>query len=217
LNNAQKQIIKGLLLEFHCGMIISNKHKEFYMKKLLLVMLIGALFMYGCGGKSESIPVVGEWEAFNDGNDGGDSTIEMEIIEKDGMAAYRFTGEVTEEFIYGFTGWQIHPDEDSLEALKTAKGISFKVLGDDQFYSVKYRVRAVTDWAHHEYLFETEAGKELTIEVPINLFIQPSWGNSLGFLNERLMSTVFDISFQTHESWRPGPYDITIWDVRIMQ
>ncbi|MDR2965069.1 MAG: CIA30 family protein [Treponema sp.] len=186
------------------------------MKKLLVVMLIGALFMFGCG-KSASIPVTGEWEPFTDANDNGDSTIEMEIIEKGGMTAYRLYGEVTEAFQYGFTGWQINPDEDTLEALKKAKGISFKVTGDGQLYSVKYRVSTITDWAHHEYRFEAEAGKELTIEVPINMFTQPSWGTPVGALNERLMNNVFDISWQTHESWRPGPYDITIWDVRIMQ
>ena len=191
------------------------------MKKILLVMLIGALFMYGCGGKSSGIPVTGEWETFSDDTNEGNSTIAMEVTEKDGMTAYRFTGLVTDDsydgYVYGYTGWQINLDEDSLEALKTAKGISFKVLGDDQYYIIKYRISDVEDWAHHEYIFETEAGKELTIEVPIEFFMQPAWGTSLGPLSARNMQNVISLSWQTHESWRPGPYDITMWDVRIME
>ena len=187
------------------------------MKKILLVMLIGTLFMYGCAKKSAGIMVVGEWAAFTDDSNGGDSTIELVEIEKDGMTAYRLTGIVTEEFVYGYTGWEIDPDVDTLEALKTAKGISFKVLGDGQDYIIKYRISDVQDHAHHEYRFETKAGEELTIEVPINFFHQPAWGADIGALGQRNMQNVTSISWQTHESWRPGPYDITLWDVKVMQ
>ena len=190
------------------------------MKKILLVMLIGALFMYGCGGKSAGIPVTGEWESFDDDDNGGNSTITMEVTEKDGMTAYRFTGLVTDDsydgYIWGYTGWQINVDGDSAEALKTAKGISFKVIGDGQDYLIKYRISNVRDHAHHEYRFTAE-DQATTIEVPIEYFMQPSWGSSVGPLDERNMQNAFSLSWQTHESWRPGPYDITLWDVRIMQ
>jgi len=192
------------------------------MKKILLVMLVGALFFYGCSGtKSESIPVIGEWAAFSDDGNGGNSTIEMAEIEKDGLIAYRFTGLVTDDsydgYVYGYTGWEVTPDADTLEALKTAKGISFKVIGDGQDYLIKYRISNVTDHAHHEYRFETDPGQEVTVEIPINFFMQPSWGTEVGALSERNMQNVTAISWQTHESWRPGTYDITIWDVKVMQ
>jgi len=186
------------------------------MKKTILVMLIGVLF---CAGAvfAQGIPYVGDWEVFSDVNDGGDSTITMATSQRDGMTAYRFTGNVTTKYQYGFVGWMISPNPATLEALRTARGISFKVLGDGKRYTVKYRISNVRDHAHHEFHFDTVAGQVQTVEVQMRMFQQPAWGNSVGSLNAARMRNVQDISFQTHEGWRPGSYDITVWDVRILQ
>jgi len=162
-------------------------------------------------GFGEGVPIVGEWEAFTDVNDGGDSTVTMEVIEVDGMPAWKFTGNVTTKFQYGFVGWQLVPDADTLELLKTAKAISFRFVGDGKRQTVKYRISSVKDHAHYEYHFFGDAGVPERIEVPMRFFQQPSWG-SPARMNQ---ANVEDISWQTHESWRPGTFEITIWDVRV--
>ncbi len=190
------------------------------MKKMWLFMLVGVLFFAGGGvAFSQGTPVVGEWEAYTDVNDGGDSTITMTQVTEDGQPAYRLTGNVTTKFQYGFTGWQITPNAATLAVIKTMKATStltFKVKGDGKRYTVKFRSNRVKDYAYHEFHFNTTAGQTQTITVQFRQFMQPSWGSSVGSLNA---ATIDDMCFQTHEAWRkPGqavPYDITVWDLRI--
>ncbi|MDR1868640.1 MAG: CIA30 family protein [Treponema sp.] len=165
----------------------------------------------GDAGFGEGIPYVGEWVVFTDENDNGNSTIKMDVTEKDGMPAYRITGNVTTKFIYGFVGWMITPDAETLENLKNARAISFKFVGDGKRQTVKYRISNVKDYAHFEYHFFGDAGVEERVEVPVRFFQQPSWGIPVR-MNK---ANVEDISWQTHESWRPGTFEITIWDVRV--
>ena len=166
------------------------------------------------GGEASSVPYTGLMVTYTDENDKGDSTIQMEEIEMEGMPAYRITGGVTTKFIYGFVGWMFIPDEATLENLKNAKAISFKCIGDGKRETVKYRISSVKDHAHFEnhFIAETEV---VYVEVPIKYFQQPSWGSPVR-MNQ---ANVEDIAWQTHESWRvPGtstPFEITIWDVRI--
>jgi hypothetical protein len=162
---------------------------------------------------SQGTPIVGEWKTFSDAdNDGGDSTVTMTTGTKDGMTTYTFKGNVTTKFQYGFIGWQVVPDAPTLAVLKRAKGISFKCIGDGKRYTVKFRIDTVTDWANHEYNFNTRAGQEMAINVPLGMFMQPAWASPKVAMNP---SRVFDVSFQTHENWRPGSFEITVWDLRV--
>jgi len=185
---------------------------------ILCAALCGAV-VFSCassgGGASEAtgetVPYVGVWEGYTDINDGGSSTINVEETEKDGMTAYRVTGNVTTGFIYGFVGWQVTPDAATLENLKNAKALSFKFIGDGKRETVKYRISNVKDYAHYEYHFFGEPGEETYVEVPIKFFQQPSWG-APARMNQ---ANAEDICWQTHESWRPGTFEILIWDVKI--
>jgi len=186
------------------------------MKKTLLLIFAGLLFFAGTAF-SQSTPVTGEFEAITDASDGGSSTVKMEETTRDGMKAWRFTGEVTTQFQYGFAGWELKPDAASLtrmRALRNTSTVSFKVLGDGKRYTVKFRMpqRIITDWAHHEFHFNTRAGEVQEVTVQIRQFQQPAWSSSPVNMQIR---QVDDISWQTHESWRPGTFDITVWDIKI--
>jgi hypothetical protein len=187
------------------------------MKKTLLLLVIVCVLSVGFAF-SQGIPYVGTLETFTDDNDGGDSDVTMTEGTRDGMTAYTFKGGVTTKFQYGFVGWQFSPDAATLANLKKAKGISFKCIGDGQRYTVKYRIDTVTDYANHEFSFNTRAGQVMTIEVPMRMFMQPAWSNDKKPMNQ---ARAVDISWQTHEVWRVGgtrtPFEITIWDVRMMQ
>ena len=193
-------------------------------QKVVVLVLCVALVagVLSCGTKSSGgdagfgpgVPVVGEWEVFTDENDKGNSTVKMEIVEREGMPAYHITGNVTTQFQYGFVGWMITPDEATLALLKTARAISFKCEGDGQRQTVKFRISSVRDYAHFEYHFFGEPGETTYVEVPVRFFQQPAWGNPTR-MNQ---NNVEDISWQTHESWRKAagsPFEITIWDVRV--
>lgn len=183
------------------------------MKKTLLLLVITMVLSVGLAFSADA-PVVGEWKTFSDSDsDGGDSTITMTTGTRDGMTTHIFKGNVTTQFQYGFVGWQIDPDAATLANLKKAKGISFKCIGDGKRYTVKFRINTVEDWAHHEYSFNTRAGEVMSFEVPMNRFMQPAWTNDRKPMRA---DRVFDVSFQTHEMWRPDTFEITVWDLRVM-
>jgi len=192
-------------------------------QKALFLLFCGALcvvFVTCTSGPSiQELPrylLTGEWFAYNDESDGGDSTsileAKEEVIDGETVTTYTVHGNVTTKFQYGFAGWGLEPDEISLERIKAAQGFSFKILGDGKRYSLKFKTSDVKDFAYHEYIFATVAGEVSTMEVPIRFFIQPSWSNTPVRLRQE---NVIGVEFQTHESWRPGTFEVKVWDIMV--
>jgi len=205
------------------------------MKKatVVLLVLIGALcaMALSCassgGGKAASSELgtgtlaIGEWRPYDDqeGNDGS-STSELteaeEVIDGQTVKTYTVKGNITTKYQYGFAGWAIDPDEETFERFKKATGFSFKILGDGQRYTIKYKTTdCQMDHCYYEYGFNTEAGEVVYVEVPIKMFMQPSWGQWKR-LNQ---NNVFGVEWQTHENWRKStttnPFEIKIWDFKV--
>jgi hypothetical protein len=200
-------------------------------QKTLLLVLCGALcaIILSCassGGSAKNPKsmeglgtgtlAVGEWFAYVDAEDGGDSTCELktaeEVIDGETITVHSVKGNVTTKFQYGFAGWGINPDDATLELIKSAKALSFTILGDGKRYAIKFKTSDVRDYAYHEYLFNTEEGVPLTIEVPMGFFIQPSWTGDPKRLKPE---NVVGVEWQTHESWRPGTFEIKTWGFKI--
>jgi hypothetical protein len=178
----------------------------------------------GGGAKAAAEPATptlatGEWMVYTDENDKGSSTVNIESAEEEingeTVMVHHVTGNVTTKFQYGFAGWGLNHDEKTLELYKTAKMISFWILGDGQKYSVKFKTSNIKDFAYYEYTFDTKKGEPLYIEVPMKFFMQPSWGRFVRL--DPALAT--GIEWQTHESWRKtpdkNPFDIKIWDFTI--
>jgi len=201
--------------------------KKTQMVSLILCGMLLAL-VFSCassgGAKAADEPAVptlatGEWMVYNDENDKGSSTVSIESAEEDidgrTVMVHHVTGNVTTKFRYGFAGWGLNHDEKTLELYKTAKSVSFWILGDGQKYSIKFKTSNIKDFAYYEYTFETKKGEPLYVEVPMKYFMQPSWGQFVR-LNPALAS---GIEWQTHESWRKtpdkNPFDIKMWDFTV--
>jgi len=199
--------------------------------KALLILLCGALcaVILSCAssgstsknpksmeGLGEGTLAVGVWNAYADASDGGDSKSEIsskeEVIDGKTVMVHTVKGNVTTKFMYGFAGWGLDPDPATLELIKTAKALSFTILGDGKKYAIKFKTSDVKDFAYHEYIFTTEAGVPMTIEVPLGFFIQPSWTGEPKRLKPE---NVVGVEWQTHESWRPGSFEIKTWDFKI--
>jgi len=180
--------------------------------------LLGVAFV-ACAGAPERrvgelVPVLatGEWLPVTDAEDGGSSTNEMTEVEIDGAPAWHFAGEVTTSFQWGFAVMQFDPDEATLANLAEVETISFMVMGDGQRYTIRLHAGNVTDHGHFEFAFDTVAGEATRVTVPLGFFMQPPWATSVGRLRRDLLTT---ISWQTHESWRPGTFELTLWDVML--
>ena len=197
-------------------------------QKALVLLLCGALcaFIITCAtgsgnprsmaGLGTGTLATGEWFAYNDEADKGNSTAELtaaeEVIDGQTVTTYTVRGNITTQFQYGFAGWGINPDPATLELFKTAKAFSFKILGDGKRYTLKYKTSDVKDYAYHEYSFNTDNGVAKEVEVPMGFFMQPSWtANTVRLRPEN----VIGVEFQTHESWRPNRFEVKTWDFKV--
>jgi len=189
-----------------------------------IVALLGMAFI-ACGTGAPARPAdelvsvplpILDWVVLDDQGppDYGTSTIEMTEFEVDGMRAWHFAGEVTEAFQWGYAGFGLFDVEEGpmLELLQSMGAISFMVRGDGQRYLLQVLTTVVRDYAHFAVSFDTVANEAIRVNLPLRNFFQPAWGAQLGRLRAE---TISGLQWMTHESWRPGSYELAIWDVRL--
>jgi hypothetical protein len=200
--------------------------------KVLLSMLCVAfcalIFACASGGgggsasksaaSSEPVAGVFEFEPHDDSNDKGTSKIAMTVADEviDGVTykTYRFRGEVTDKIQYGVVDATLTPDEATLELLKTAKAISFKILTTDgKPYNVEAPISTVTDWGFHRYPVKTEANVIQEVKIEMRMFMQPSWAATVRFTQARL--TKFRIQTYNAAEGGKGPFDFKVWDFKV--
>jgi len=130
-----------------------------------------------------------------------------------GVTGYSFSGAITDKYEYGFVNVKLTPDAATLEKLKTCTGLSFKVLGDGDPYAVKIVTSDVKDYAYYEYRFDTVKGQPITVVVPIEFLMQPSWGKPVGAsVNTQLAQF---IEYQTTRNGNPGSFEFKLWDFKL--
>jgi hypothetical protein len=165
----------------------------------------------------------GDWMVYNDQEgDGGSSTSNIvsseQVIDGKTVMVHHVTGNVTTKFQYGFAGWGLNHDDETLERYRTAKTLSFWILGDGKRYTIKFKTERITDYGYFEYSFNTEEGTPLYVEVPIRYFMQPSWAAAVGSLT-MYQKLATGVEWQTHESWRKdpnnNPFEVKMWGFTI--
>jgi len=187
------------------------------MKKAQVVFLVFCVvslaLVLSCASSAPSGGGSWDWIVNGDKDNGGSSTITMAEETLEGMPGYSFKGNITNKYEYGFVNVKLMPDTDTLEQLKKAKAISFRVQGDGDAYAVKITTSDVKDYAYFEYRFDTVDGQPMTIIVPVEYFMQPSWGKQVaGKVNTDLAQF---IEFQTTRNGAPGPFAFKLWDFRV--
>jgi len=184
----------------------------------LFVAICAIIFACASTGKIvtyDSTATSWDWLVNGDKDNGGTSTIAMTEGTQEGMPAYSFKGNITNKYEYGFVNVKLYPDPKTLDILKTITAFSFRILGDGDRYAVKITTSDVTDYAYYEYAFDTVEGQPITIVVPVDFLMQPSWGKTVG-TSINLDKAQF-IEFQTTRNGSPGPYEFKLWDVRLYQ
>jgi len=182
----------------------------------LFVAICAIIFACASTGKIvtyDSTATSWDWLVNGDKDNGGTSTINMTEGTQEGMPAYSFKGNITNKYEYGFVNVKLYPDPKTLDILKTISAFSFRILGDGDRYAVKITTSDVTDYAYYEYAFDTIEGQPVTIIVPVDFLMQPSWGKTVG-TSVNLEKAQF-IEFQTTRNGSPGPYEFKLWDVRL--
>ncbi|MDR2575802.1 MAG: CIA30 family protein [Treponema sp.] len=180
---------------------------------VLAFCVVSLALVLSCASSASSGGGSWDWLVNGDQDNGGSSTITMAEETQEGVPAYGFKGNITNKYEYGFVNVKLMPDPATLEQLKKAKAISFRVLGDGEPYAVKITTSDVKDYAYFEYRFDTVEGQPMTIIVPVEYFMQPSWGKQVaGQVNTNLAEF---IEFQTTRNGAPGPFEFKLWDFRV--
>jgi hypothetical protein len=168
------------------------------------------------GEPQEITGLVWEWKTYADSDadsgNNGSSTSNVEVIEVDGQPAYHYSGAITNKFQYGYAGIHIDAgDESTLAQLRQATTVSFKVKGDGQRYAFKLPTNTlIKDGGHYEKTFiASEEG--VTITMPVKSLSQQSWAVVKRFDQ----SDVDSIQVQTTHNGKPGPFDLTVWDLKL--
>jgi len=192
--------------------------------KTMLCGAIAALLgvsLIACGGgpavapgDTVSVPIFGMWEAHDDSGNDGTSTVTMTEVTEGGMPAWHFVGELTRDFIWGAVSFSMDLDERTMDLFNSADAISFmaKAGAGGQRYSVQILTRLVMDYGHFVVHFDTVEGEATRFTFPLRHFMQPAWAAPVGRLRA---DTITGMQWATHDSINPGPYEITIWDVRL--
>jgi endoglucanase len=148
------------------------------------------------------------WNAFNDEENGGTSSITMSATSG---GTINVSGNVTDVYQYGFAGWVAKPDAAELARLKTATSISFKVKGDGKTYKIMLPISSVTNYCYHLKTFIATT-TETTITVNISEFAQPDWGAQVP-LNKSLLE---QIQWQTNDNFT-GAFSLSISELTLGQ
>jgi hypothetical protein len=187
-----------------------KKAKKAKMVSLLICVASLALVL-SCASGAPAGGGSWEWRVDTDKGNGGTSTINMSDETMDGLPGHAFQGNITKKYEYGYVNVQLTPDDAMLDQLKKAKAISFRVVGNGEPLSVKITTSDVKDYAYFEYSFETVDGKPQTVIVPVEYFMQPSWGKVVGNTVNLANSQFIEYQFQGPA----GPYAFKLWDFRV--
>lgn len=164
---------------------------------------------------SQGIPGAFGWSAYADGANGGSSRIslieDIEMIGEEPMMTYTISGEITNQYEYGYAGWTAFPDDPTVEILKGIKSFSFKVIGDGQDYAVKFCINDVVDSADYQTVFSTRKDEEVTVEIELSSLRQPDWGAKRPFNQQAAKQ----IQFQTTHNGQPGTFALKIYGLML--
>jgi hypothetical protein len=185
------------------------------MKKVQMVSLVfyvvSLALIFSCASSGSTSEGGWEWNVGTDAGNGGSSTITMSDETLEGVPGYAFKGTITKKYEYGFVNVQLRPDDAMLGQLKQAKAISFRILGNGDKFAVKITTSDVKDYAYFEYQFETVDGQPQTVVVPIEYFMQPSWGQAVAASVNLANADFIEYQYQGPA----GPYEFKLWDFRV--
>ena len=164
----------------------------------------------GGGGNDDGTITVGDWiwVAYDDENNGGNSTITM----TESSGTLTFTGEIKDAIGYPFAGFCAFPNDSILVSLKTAVSIKFDFKGDGKTYKFIMPTSDIEDWSHYETTFTPASDDWESITINESELAQPDWGDPKGF-NRNLIEMV---KWQT-DNGATGTFSVSIRNLTLIQ
>ncbi|MEJ2665204.1 MAG: CIA30 family protein [Spirochaetia bacterium] len=168
------------------------------MKKTWIILIFLLVFTQAFFISSEEFTNADKWFSYNDKANGGNSQIKLttgnETIGGKSYFVVTATGKVTTTYEYGFVGFGYKPEGAEMDALKAAKGIKFKAIGDGKSYRFRGETTVISDSDYHGKVFSTKKGRVVEVSIPFISLRQEGWGTARGGFNA---NKLWQISFQT--------------------
>ncbi|MCL2719762.1 MAG: glycoside hydrolase family 5 protein [Treponema sp.] len=151
---------------------------------------------------ADTAAIFSSWSAFNAPN--------SSITHTTPSGRQKIQGNVAEG---GYANITANLNDSELTQMRTMKSFSFMVLGDGKQYRVMIpTTESNVAYNHYGFAF-TAASTEtrITVNVPVNLS-QDNWGGHgvVNFFQNNIQSLQFSLS-------GTGTFDLTVWDIRIIQ
>jgi len=129
-----------------------------------------------------------------------------DVIEGESVTSYNLSGFRVEGDL-AWTGALTIITHATLEAMKTMKAFSFKVLGDGNAWAVLLTTKDTLEGDGHGKIFSTTKDKITTITVNVDELKQEGYGKQTPFIQENIHLLQFYLC-------NPGPCHLKIWDIR---
>jgi len=179
----------------------------------LAAVLLAALFFWYSQSKAPISTVFTPWIPFNDNNGSAKTvaTITNEIIGGREQECITITGSQAEgNDRAAWTGIYGMPDGPTLEAMRSMKSFSFKVIGDGNRYTARLPTYETNDGDHFAYIFQTVKDEEITVKVNVpDDLTQIVWN---GIEKEFKQGSVMFFQIQIID---PGPFYLKFWDIKL--
>ncbi len=176
-----------------------------------ITFLLVFIFCFNFTISANPVIVAGDWFYYTDLNNKGDSKIMIdgkergeckiynETVNGEVKEVYILAGYVTTKFAYGFIGMGMKPKPEAVAALKTAKGIKFKAMGDGKQYRCRLECSNVKDFDHFGKIFKSTPNYT-EVTVLFSQVQQEGWGVKLGFNKNFISQFSFQTIGQPHKS-----------------
>jgi len=153
------------------------------------------------------------WIPFND-NNGSEKTVAAITNEKiDGreQECITITGSQVEgNDRHAWTGIYGMPDGPTLEAMRSMRSFSFKVIGDGNRYTARLPTYETNDGDHFAYTFQTVKDEVITVKVNVpDDLTQIVWNDNV---KEFKQGSVMFFQIQIVD---PGPFYLKFWDIKL--
>jgi len=150
------------------------------------------------------------WYALGDEKSTTHVTRKNETIDGVTVNAVTISGTYTEGN-ENFTGVYGRPNGSTLETIRNkTKSISFKVLGDGNYYALNLPTFETMNGDHYLYVFPTVKNEELTVIVNI-----PDDLSRQGWSGKEAVFTQNNILFFLFQPAQYGGYNLKFWDINL--
>jgi len=197
-----------MILEDETG-VKSNIHLKILIPTVVFTVVFAVVWLLLQNEKGSFIPSIDPWYAISDSNSSSQISRRDEMINGKMESVFYLSGSLYERGSGSYAGSLGRLFGESLNAARTMKSISFKVMGDGNKYYLKFPTFETIEGDYYFNIFQTEKDRltNININIPGDLSRYGWSGKDVAFIQNNIM-------FIQIQPVDPGDFKTKIWDIR---